>query len=84
MCDSCIACQFKKFDGSNVDYVGTIEKNLEVDFRSLVLKLKWFHNMAWLEDYLFCSIDTSKLFGEGHMSDQPFVFLNEVEQVFFF
>jgi hypothetical protein len=46
MCDSCIACQFKKFDGSNVDYVGTIEKNLEVDFRSLVLKLKWFHNMA--------------------------------------
>jgi hypothetical protein len=35
-----------------------------------------------MEDCLFCSIDTSKKFEDGCMSDQPFVFLNEVEQVF--
>jgi hypothetical protein len=46
MCDYCIACQFKKFDGSKVDYVGTTQEILEVDFRSLVLKVRWFHNMA--------------------------------------
>ncbi len=63
MCDSCIAYQFKEFDGSKVDYVSTIEKILEADFKSLVLKVKWFHNMPWLEDCQFCSIDTSKLFG---------------------
>jgi hypothetical protein len=56
-----------------------------VDFRSfktLVLKVQWFYNIARLEDCLFCSIDTSKIFGDSRMSDQPFVFLNEVEQVF--
>jgi hypothetical protein len=35
-----------------------------------------------LEDFFFYSIDTSNIFGDGHMSDQPFIFLNEVEQVF--
>ncbi len=85
-CDSCIACRFKlELDGSEVDYVGIIEKILEVDFRSfktLLLKVQWFHNTAWLEDCLFYSIDTSKFFGDGRMSDQPFVLPNEVEQVF--
>jgi hypothetical protein len=85
-CDSCIACRFKEEpDGSKVDYVGIIEEILEVDFRSfktLLLKVQWFRNTTRLEDCLFCSIDTSKFFGDGCMSDQPFVFLNEVEQVF--
>ncbi|CAK9234722.1 unnamed protein product [Sphagnum troendelagicum] len=31
---------------------------------------------------LFCSIDTTKFFGDGRMSDQPLIFPNEVEQVF--
>ncbi len=85
-CDSCIACWFKEeFDGSKVDYVGIIEEILEVDFRSfktLLLKVQWFCNTTWLEDCLLCSINTSKFFGDGRMSDQPFVFPNEVEQVF--
>jgi hypothetical protein len=85
-CDSCTACRFKEeFDGLEVDYVGIIEEILEVDFRSfktLLLKVQWFHNIVRLEDCLFCSIDTSKIFGDGCMSDQPFVFPNEVEQVF--
>ncbi len=79
-------CWFKEeFDGLEVDYVGIIEEILEVDFRSfktLLLKVQWFRNIAQLEDCFFCSIDTSKFFGDGRMSDQPFVFLNEVEQVF--
>ncbi len=78
-CDSCIACRFKEEpNGSEVHYVGIIEEILEVDFRSfktLLLKVQ-------LENCLFCSIDTSKIFGDGCMSDQPFVFPNEVEQVF--
>jgi len=86
-CDFCIVCWFKeKHDGSKVDYVGIIEEILEVDFRSfktLLLKLQWFRNTVRSEDCLFCSIDTSKTFGDGHMNDQPFIFLNEVEQVFF-
>jgi hypothetical protein len=49
-CDFCIACQFKEEpDGLKVDYVGTIEEILEVDFRSfktLVLKVQWFCNTA--------------------------------------
>jgi hypothetical protein len=55
-----------------------------VDFRSFKpLVLQWLHiNMARLEDCLFYSIDTSKIFGEGRTSDQPFIFPNEVEQVF--
>ncbi len=85
-CDSCIACRFKEeLDGSEVDYVGIIEEILEVDFRSfktLLLKVQWFRNTARLEDCLFCSIDTTKSFGDGRMSDQPFVFPNEVEQIF--
>jgi hypothetical protein len=44
--------------------------------------VQWFCNIAQLEDFLFCSIDTSNFFGDGHTSDQHFVFLNEVEQVF--
>jgi hypothetical protein len=83
-CDSCIACRFEvEPNGSEVDYVGIIEEILEVDFRSfktLLLKVQWFRNTARLED--FCSIDTSKIFGDSRMSDQPFVFSNEVEQVF--
>ncbi len=82
----CIACQFKEeHDGSKVDYVGIIEEILEVDFKSfktLFLKVQWFHNTTQLEDCLFCSIDTSKFFGDGCMNGQPFVFPNEVEQVF--
>jgi hypothetical protein len=85
-CDSCIACRFKEEpDDSEVDYVGIIEEILEVDFRSfktLLLKVQWFRNTARLEDCLFYSIDTTKFFGDGRMSDQPFVFPNEVEQVF--
>jgi len=85
-CDSCIACRFKKEpDGLEVDYVGIIEEILEVDFKSfktLLLEVQWFCNIGRLEDCLFCSIATSKIFGDGHMSDQPFVFPNEVEQVF--
>jgi hypothetical protein len=85
-CDSCIACWFKEeLDGSEVDYVRIIEEILEVDFRSfktLLLKVQWFCNITQLEDCLFCSIHTTKFFGDGHMSDQPFVCLNEVEQVF--
>jgi hypothetical protein len=85
-CDSCIACWFKEeHDGSEIDYLGIIEEILEVDFRSfktLLLKVQWFRNIAQLEDCLFCSIDISKIFGDGRMSDQPFVFSNEVEQVF--
>jgi hypothetical protein len=57
-----------------------------VDFRSfktLLLKVQWFCNTVRLEDCLFCLIDNSKIFGDGHMNDQPFIFLNEVEQVFF-
>jgi hypothetical protein len=56
-----------------------------VDFRSfktLLLKVQWFCNIARLEDCLFCLIETSKFFGDGQMSDPPFIFLNEVEQVF--
>jgi hypothetical protein len=85
-CDFCIACWFKEeLDGSEVDYVGIIEEILEVDFRSfktLLLKVQCFCNTAQLEDCLFCSIYTFKFFGDGRMSDQPFVFPNEVEQVF--
>ncbi len=51
-CDSCIACRFKEEpSGSAVDYVGTIDKILEVDFRSfktLLLKVQWFRNTARL------------------------------------
>jgi len=85
-CDSCIACRFEEEpNGSEVDYVGIIEEISEVDFRSfktLLLKVQWFRNTARLEDCSFCSIDTSKIFGDSPMSDQPFVFSNEVEQVF--
>jgi hypothetical protein len=85
-CDSCIACRFKEEpDGSKVDYVGIIEEILEVDFRSfktLLLKVQWFRNTVRLEDCLFCSIDTTNFFGDGRMSDQPFIFPNEVKQVF--
>ncbi len=45
--------------------------------------MQWFHNTVRLKDCLFCSIDTSIFFGDGHMNDQPFIYLNEVEQVFF-
>jgi len=79
-------CWYKEeFDGLEVDYIGIIEEILEVDFRSfktLLLKVQWFRNIAQLEDCFFYSIDTSKFFGDGRMSDQPFVFPNEVEQVF--
>jgi len=51
-------------------------------FKTLFLKVQWFHNITQLEDCLFCSIDTSKIFGDGCMNGQPFVFPNEVEQVF--
>jgi len=85
-CDSCIACRFKEeIDGSEVDYVGIIEETLEVGFRSfktLLLKVQWFCKTVQLEDCLLCSINISKIFGDGHMSDQPFVFLNDVEQAF--
>jgi hypothetical protein len=57
--------------------------NLGLGNASLLLKMQWFYNTARLEDYLFCSINTSKFFEDGHMNDQPFIFLNEVEQVFF-
>jgi len=85
-CDSCIDCQFKEEpNGLEVDYVRIIEEILEVDFKSfktLLLKVQWFCNTARLEDCLLCSINTSKFFGDGFMSDQPFLFPNEVEQVF--
>jgi hypothetical protein len=51
-------------------------------FKTLLLKVQWFHNIAQLEDCLFHSIDASKFFGDGCMNDQPFVFPNEVEQIF--
>ncbi len=51
-------------------------------FKTLLLKVQWFRNTVRLEDCLFCLINISKMFGDGRMSDQPFVFLNEVEQVF--
>ncbi len=46
LCVIFVLLQFIKFDGSKVDYVGTTKEILEVDFRSLVLKVGWFHNMA--------------------------------------
>jgi len=82
-CDSYIAYQLKEEpNGSEVDYVRIIKEILEVDFRSfktLLLKVQWFCNNAQLENCLFCSIDTFKIFGDGRMSDQPFVFSNEID-----
>ena len=84
--DYTIGARFEVDNGLIKDFIGIIEDIMEVDIGSMkqnILKIQWFDNNTKLNANYFCFINTSKGTNRNHITSQPFVYVNDVKQVFF-
>ena len=84
--DCTIGARFEVENGVTKDFIGIIEDIMEVNLGSMkqtVLKVRWFDNNTKLNANYFYSIDTSKVTSCNHITSQPFVYADDVEQIFF-
>jgi hypothetical protein len=74
-------------NGSTVDYVGVLDDIIQVSFRHIppttIFKIIWYKDNVRWNDCLMHSIKHTEEREAINLSDEPFVFPESVEQVFF-
>jgi len=84
--DCTIGARFEVGNGVTKDFIGIIEDIMEVHLGSMrqnVLKIRWFDNNTKLNPNYFNSIDTSKVTDCNLITSQRFIYVDDVEQIFF-
>jgi hypothetical protein len=84
--DCTIGVRFEVGNGVTKDFIGIIEDIMKVHLESTsqnVLKIRWFDNNTKLNPNYFYSIDTSKVTDSNLITSQPFIYVDDVEQIFF-
>ena len=81
-----IGARFEVENGVTKDFIRIIEDIMEMHLGSMkqtVLKIRWFNNNTKFNPNYFYSIDTSKVTDCNNITSQSFVYVDDVEQIFF-
>jgi hypothetical protein len=84
-CD--VACRMVQDNGSTVDYVGVSDDIIQVSFRHIlpttIFKVIWYKDNVRWNDCLIYFVKHTDVCEAVNLLDEPFVFPESVEQVFF-